>query len=147
MIRHFHPAIAAILLGCAGPGATAGIEHYQGSLAELELPFSEAVIVGDLVFLSGQIGNRPGTLELAEGGIEGETRQMMANIGATLDALGLDFSNIVKCTVMLDEMAEWGAFNAIYREYFTAPYPARSALGADGLALGARVEMECIAAR
>lgn len=142
-----HPFFSLAAIAFAGTAQAAEIEHHEGALAESGLPFSEAVAVGDLVFLSGQIGNRPGTLELAEGGIEGETRQMMDNIGATLAALELDFSDIVKCTVMLEDMADWPAFNEIYRSYFTAPYPARSAFGADGLALGARVEMECIAAR
>lgn len=147
MVR-FAPAILAATVALAGvPAGAAEVTHHPGALAEQGLPFSEAVSVGDLVFLSGQIGNRPGTLDLAEGGIEGETRQMMANIGATLGRIGLDFSNIVKCTVMLENMADWPAFNDIYRSYFTAPYPARSAFGTDGLALGARVEMECIAAR
>lgn len=145
---HRFPLFALLAAACsAAPATAAAVEHYEGALGELDLPFSEAVMVGDLVFLSGQIGNLPGTLELAEGGIEGETRQMMANIGATLEGLGLTFSDVVKCTVMLEDMAEWDAFNEIYRTYFTAPYPARSAFGADGLALGARIEMECIAAR
>lgn len=146
MVRFSLLSIAATALICT-PIHAAEVEHHPGPLAALDLPFSEAVTVGDLVFLSGQIGNMPGTLDLAEGGIQGETRQMMANIGATLERLDLDFSDVVKCTVMLEDMADWPAFNAIYRTYFTAPYPARSAFGADGLALGARVEMECIAAR
>ena len=64
-----------------------------------------------------------------------------------LQALGLGLSNVVKCTVMLEVIDEWGHFNAIYQDFFKPPYPARSAFGADGLALGARVEVECIAVR
>ncbi len=119
----------------------------SGEVLPTELPFSEAVRVGDTVFLSGQIGIVPGTMELVAGGIEAETRRTMDNIRLSLDAHGLGMENLVKCLVMLDDMSEWGAFNDIYRTYFDAGrYPARSALGVDGLALGARVEVECTAA-
>ena len=112
------------------------------------LPFSEAVQVGDLLFLSGQVGNLPGTLTLAPGGIEGEGVQVMENIKAVLARHGSSLDRVVKCTVFLADMREWPAFNAVYRRYFTpGRYPARSALGANGLALGARVEVECIASR
>jgi reactive intermediate/imine deaminase len=110
------------------------------------LPFSEGVRLGSLVLLSGQIGNVPGTLELVPGGMPAEARQVMDNIKASLTANGLSMRDVVKCTVMLADMSEWGAFNEIYGTYFAAPYPARSAFGATGLALGARVEVECIAA-
>jgi len=118
----------------------------SGKVLPTELPFSEAVRVGDTVFLSGQIGIVPGTLHLVGGGIEAESRQTMENIRTTLEAHGLGMDQLVKCLVMLDDMSEWGAFNAVYRTYFEAGrYPARSALGVDGLALDARVEVECIA--
>jgi len=108
-------------------------------------PFSDAVRVGDLMFLSGKIGNLPGTRTLAEGGIQGEARQTMENIKATLERYGSSLDQVVKCTVMIDDIAEWGAFNEVYVEYFPGNKPARSAFGADGLALGAAVEVECIA--
>lgn len=110
------------------------------------LPFSDAVRVGDLVFLSGRIGVAPGTLELVPGGIAAEARQTMENIRSTLAGIGLGMEDLVKCTVMLDEMSEWAAFNEVYATFFDGRYPARSAFGADGLALGARVEVDCIAA-
>jgi reactive intermediate/imine deaminase len=111
-----------------------------------DMPFSSAVRTGDLLFLSGSIGVVPGEgLKLAEGGIQGETRQTMDNIKRTLEAFGGSMDRVVKCTVFLADMAEWGAMNEVYRSYFESP-PARSALGASGLALGARVEIECIAA-
>ena len=112
----------------------------------LRLPFSSAVRVGELLFVSGAIGNRPGTLTLAGGGTAGEARQAMENIGATLKHCGLGFADVVKVTVMLADMSEWAAFNAVYVEYF-APnaLPARSAFGCNGLALGARLEIECVA--
>lgn len=140
-------AAAAALLGAGPAAAQADVDFYPGAAEALDLPFSEAVRVGDLVFLAGQVGTSPDTGALVEGGIGPETRQMIENIGRILRANDLDFGDVVKCTVMLDDIGEWAAFNAVYREYFTRPYPARSAFGADGLALGARVEMECIAAR
>ena len=111
-------------------------------LGEQRLPFSDAVRVGDMFFLSGQIGNRPdGTLPK---GIEAQARQTMDNIGRVLKGQGLGFGDVVKCTVMLDEMKDWPAFNKVYVTYFPdGKFPARSAFGADGLALGALVEVEC----
>ncbi len=111
---------------------------------DLDLPFSSAVRVDNTLYLSGNLGNVPGTLELAEGGIQGETRQTMENIKGVLEQFGSSMNDVVKCTVFLADMAEWGAMNEVYRTYFENP-PARSALGASGLALGARVEIECIA--
>ncbi len=110
------------------------------------LPFSEAVAVGDTLYLSGQIGIKPGTTTLVAGGMEAEARQAMDNIRATLSAHGYGMEHIVKCTVMLADMSQWGVFNQVYRGYFTPPFPARSAFGASGLAMGAQVEVECIAA-
>ena len=110
-----------------------------------DMPFSSAVRAGNLLFLSGAIGVVPGEgLKLAEGGIQGETRQTMDNIKRTLETFGGSMDRVVKCTVFLADMAEWGAMNEVYRTYFENP-PARSALGASGLALDARVEIECIA--
>lgn len=117
----------------------------SGALAA-DLPFSEAVRVGDTVYLSGQLGALPGQMTVVSGGIVPESRQTLTNIRNTLEANGLSMRDVVKCTVMLADISEWGEFNKIYREFFEKPYPARSAFGADGLALGARVEVECIAA-
>ncbi len=112
----------------------------------LGLPFSAAVRVGDMLHLSGALGNRPGTLELVEGGIAAEARQAMENIGRVLAACGLGFADVVKCTIMLADMGEWRAFNQVYVSYFKpGRLPARSAFGATGLALGARVEIEALA--
>ena len=121
------------------------VEYLQAPGTEdLDLPFSSAVRVGDTLYLSGSIGIIPGTMDLAEGGIQGETRQTLDNIKATLEAFGSSMDRVVKCTVFLADMGEWGAMNEVYRTYFENP-PARSALGASGLALDARVEIECIA--
>jgi reactive intermediate/imine deaminase len=113
-------------------------------LEDLDLPFSSAVRVDNTLYLSGNLGNIPGTLDLAEGGISGETQQTMENIKRVLEQFGSSMDEVVKCTVFLADMAEWGAMNEVYKTYFENP-PARSALGASGLALGARVEIECIA--
>jgi 2-iminobutanoate/2-iminopropanoate deaminase len=106
------------------------------------LPFSSAVRVGDMIYLSGQIGNKPdGTLPT---GIEAQSRQVMDNIGAVLKSAGLGFGDVVKCTVMIDDIKQWAEFNKVYLTYFAdGKFPARSAFGADGLAMGALIEVEC----
>jgi 2-iminobutanoate/2-iminopropanoate deaminase len=111
------------------------------------LPFSEGVAVGNLVLLSGQIGTLPGKRELNNATRDAEFRQVMDNIVATLKANGMTTGNIVKCLVMLADMNDWEAFNRVYLTYFKPPYPARSAFGVNGLAFGARAEVECIAVK
>jgi len=118
----------------------------SGKVLPKGLPFSEAVRHGNTLYLSGQLGIAPGTMTLAPGGIRGEARQTMENIKACLEAHGCTLADLVKCTVMLADMADWPAFNEVYASFFSGNYPARSALGANGLALGARVEVDCIAA-
>ncbi len=124
------------------------IERFNsGQLLPASVPFPEGVRVGNMLYLSGQLGNLPGTLRLVEGGVRAEARQTLENIRTVLRGQGLDLQHLVRCTVMLADMADWTAFNEVYREFFgTTPLPARSALGCNGLALGARVEIECIAA-
>ena len=109
----------------------------------LNLPFSDAVRVGNLLVLSGQLGILPGTTELAPGGMAGEARQAMENVKAILERNGSSMDQVVKCTVMLTDIAEWPAFNEVYVTYFPGPKPARSAFAASGLAFGAKVEVEC----
>lgn len=111
--------------------------------AAMDLPFSEAVRVGHMLYLAGQVGNRPGEMSVVEGGIQAEARQTMENIRGVLERYGSSLDRVVKCTVMIDEIEEWGAFNEVYVEFFPGPKPARSAFGADGLALDAAVEVEC----
>tara|TARA_R110002072_G_scaffold298360_1_gene472208 strand:+ start:152 stop:628 length:477 start_codon:yes stop_codon:yes gene_type:complete len=108
-------------------------------------PFSEAVRAGDTLYLSGQLGIDPSTGKLAPGGIKAEAKQTMENIKRTLARHGYGMEHLVKCTVMLADIAEWGEFNEMYRPFFTDNYPARSAFAGSGLALGARVEVECLA--
>ena len=114
------------------------------SLASMKLPFSEAVRVGSMLYLSGAIGlDETGTL--VPGGIEAETRQALANIRAILERHGSSMDRVIKCTAMLADMAEWPAMNRVYVEDFPTNLPARSAFGASGLALGCRVEIEVLA--
>lgn len=110
-------------------------------------PFSPAVRVGDILYMSGQIGQVPQGMDRNGAGFEAAVSNAMDSIGKILAQHDLDFGNIVKCTVMLDDMADWPRFNTVYVRYFEGKrLPARSAFGTDGLALGAPVEVECIAA-
>jgi len=119
----------------------------SGKVLPATLPFSEAVRVGDTLYLSGVIGVTPGTMKVVPGGIRAEAQQALQNVRTTLEAHGYAMRDVVKCTVMLADIGEWSAFNEVYITHFSAPYPARSAFGTSGLALGARVELECIAAK
>jgi 2-iminobutanoate/2-iminopropanoate deaminase len=109
------------------------------------LPFSTAVRVGNMLYLSGQIGNVPGTRQLADTGIAGQTRQTLENIKATLAYAGSSLERVVKCTVFLVDIRDYAAMNAVYATYFPKDPPARSTVAGSGLALGARVEIECLA--
>ena len=118
----------------------------SGKVLPKNLPFSEAVRHGGTLYLSGQIGIIPGSMKVASGGIKEEARQTMENIKTSLEAHGYTMAHLIKLTVMLKDMSEWSAFNEVYKTFFSGNYPVRSAFGANGLALGARVEVECIAA-
>src|SRR3989442_14852374 len=109
------------------------------------LPFSAAVRVGNMLYLSGQIGNVPGTRQLADTGITGQTRQTFENIRTTLAYAGSSLERVVKCTVFLVDIKDFAAMNAVYVTYFPKDPPARSTVAGSGLALGARVEIECLA--
>ncbi len=128
--------------------ADESIEYLNsGKVLPTTLPFSEAVRVGNTLYLSGQIGIVPGSLKLVPGGIAAEARQTMQNIKTSLEANGYTMGELVKCTAMLADMSEWGAFNEVYKTFFSGHFPARSAFGANGLALGAKVEVECVAVK
>lgn len=105
-------------------------------------PFSEAVRAGDMLYLAGEIGLGADG-KLVSGGIKAETRQMMDNIGANLARHHSSFDKVVQCTVALADIKEWADFNEVYKGYFGKHFPARMAYGANGLALGARVEVQC----
>jgi 2-iminobutanoate/2-iminopropanoate deaminase len=130
----------------AAPAKAPAVEYLSSEQTlAAKLPFSEAVRVGNTLYLSGVLGFAPGTRELVPGGIEGQTRQVMDTIKAVLERNGSSLDRVVKCTVMIADMSEWAKMNAIYVTYFPKHFPARSALGVNGLALGAQVEIECIA--
>ncbi len=138
-------SIALALLAAPAAAAPPTVEYFpapgrQGGPA----PFSSAVRVGDVMYLSGQIGVAPdGKLPAT---FEGQAKQTMDNVGAALKARGLGWGDVFKCTVMIADMKNWPAFNTVYVPYFPAgKLPARSAFGANGLALGAELELECLA--
>jgi 2-iminobutanoate/2-iminopropanoate deaminase len=140
-------ACVLFLASCTAPAAQeAGearhldVEHYAfGGTA----PLSEAVRVGHTIYLSGKLGIGRDMPR----GIEPETQQAMENIKASLEEKGASMSDVVKCTIFLADMAEWSAMNGVYGTYFPENPPARSAVGANGLAADARVEIECIAVK
>lgn len=134
-----------VLLGCDGTRARPLDLRFIPVAGNSSLPFSSAVRVGGMLYLSGQIGTAS-TGKLVAGGIEAETRQTMDNIRAVTERNGSSMDRVVKCLVMLADMGEWGAMNRVYVTYFPNHLPARSAMGTGGLALGARVEIECLAA-
>ena len=137
---------ALLLAGAVGSKEQAKVEFLNsGKVYPAGVPLAEAVRVGDTLYLSGQIGIQPGTLKLVPGGIREEAKQTLTNIRTTLEAHGYSMKDVVKCTVMLADIAKWGDFNEVYKTFFSEPYPARSAIGANGLAVGAQVEVECVA--
>ncbi len=141
MIARFLPLL--LLFGCASqPQYLTPPER-----AALNLPYSDAVRAGNILFLSGAIGTPPGTRQLVPGGLVPETRQTLENIKRNLETNGSSLDRVVKCTVMLADIGDFDAMNSVYREYFPTNKPARSTFGVSGLALGARIEIECIAMR
>src|SRR4051812_4319378 len=136
-------ATAAVMLSSSALAAPA--QYFPAPARQgVPAPFSTAVQVGDVLYMSGQIGIGPdGKLPDS---FEGQAKQVMENVGGVLKAHGLGWGNVVKCTVMIADMKNWPAFNAVYVPYFPAgKLPARSAFGANGLALGAQIELECVA--
>jgi 2-iminobutanoate/2-iminopropanoate deaminase len=152
---HLSITLAMFLAGACQPAAgPAGSQAEEDTTPQYlsapgadtsNLPFSEVVRVGNVLYLSGRLGTVPGQ-GLPDGGIQPETRQALENIRAVLERHGSSMDRVIKCTVMLADMAEWGAMNEVYREFFPTNKPARSAFGTSGLAAGARVEIECMAA-
>ena len=133
-----------MMVSCAAAAAARPtVEHFgRPALNNQPLPFSDAVRVGDILYLSGQIGIGPdGKLPV---GIEAQTKQAMDNLGAILKRAGLGYRDVYHCTALLADMKDWPAFNKVYVPYFPrGKMPARSAFGANGLALGALLEIEC----
>lgn len=132
--------ITLLALFAAGPA-------FAQQALPAKLPFSPSVRVGNTLYMSGQIGQVPAGMDPHKEGFDTAVRNAMDSMGKILKDNGLDFGKLVKCTVMLDDMSDWPRFNAVYLSYFDGKrLPARSAFGADGLALGAPLEVECIAA-
>ncbi len=146
-MKKFAVIIAAAGALIATAGAASDREHHRNPELPASFPFSSAVVVGDTIYLSGELGVDYETFELVEGGVGAETRQIFKNYEKTLGRLNADLSDIVKCTVFLDDMSEYAEMNAAYAEALPDPKPARSTFGVDGLALGAALEVECIAVR
>ncbi len=108
-------------------------------------PYSQAVVVGSMVFCSGQIGLDPHTGAIVSGGIEAETRRVLTNIREVLTAAKLEFADVVKTTIFLADLGDFDLVNRIYGEHFEPPFPARSTVQAAALPRGARIEIEVIA--
>ena len=154
MPTRYTPIIFVIFVLALAPACTCPRENTGGTpIAFLtspgaegsNLPFSEAVRVGDMLYLSGQLGFPPGSKELVQGGVQAETEQVLRNIRTILERHGSSMDRVVKCTVFLADIAEWPSMNEVYTTYFPENPPARSALAAKGLAFDARVEVECMA--
>jgi len=143
-------ALVTIISAVTNPFSTiaraSAIEHYtMPENRPMNLPFSEAVRAGNTIYLAGQIGVPPGGKAVVPGGIEPESKQTLTNIGLVLSHFNLTFENVIRCQVMLADISDWPKFNAVYKTFVKAPYPARSAFAGSGLAFNAKVEVECIA--
>ena len=110
-------------------------------------PYSQAVMVGDTLYISGQVPVDPTVGKIVEGGIEAQTEQVLKNIGAILKEAGLDYANVVKTTCLLSDMDNFVAMNGVYAKYFTKEMPARAAFGVVRLPLGAMIEIEAVDVR
>lgn len=135
----------ALLAACAQKAAER--QYDRDPALPDELPFSSAVIVGDTIYLSGEIGRAPGGVSVVAGGVGAETRQIFENYRATLARNGATLDDIVKCSVFLGDMSKYAEMNAAYAEAFPGDKPARSTFGANGLAKGASLEIECLAVK
>ncbi|SRR5690606_25383459 len=120
---------------------------YSAEAPEPIGPYSQAIRVGDLLFLSGQVGFDRSAGKLVTGDIKAETRQVMKNMGAVLKAAGYEFANVVKCTIFLKSMDDFADMNAVYGEYFPEAPPARETVQVSRLPLDANVEISCIVVR
>ena len=139
-------AVLLIFLFISSPSIQAQqiAKYDEGPLAGMDYPYSESARVGDVLFLAGQTGEDSNG-KLFPGGIKAEAEQLILNMKGALARRGLAMKHVVKCTVFLADMAEWGTFNEVYKKHFSKPYPARSAVAVKNLVADARVEMECIA--
>jgi 2-iminobutanoate/2-iminopropanoate deaminase len=135
---------ALLLSACAANPLHRSQVEYFPVPGQRPLPFAEAVRVGEMLYLSGQLGT-DSTGQLVPGGIGPETRQALTNVATVLARHRATLAQVIKCTVMLADIGEWAAMNEVYVTFFQKHLPARSAFGTTGLALGARLELECVA--
>lgn len=141
--RHYKKLLGAMALTVPALAAAAPVEHYNNGNPPGR-PFSLAVRAGDYIHLAGQMGTDDNGL--VAGGFEAQSRRAMDNIAAILKGMHLSMDDVVKCTVMIQDMSKWGDFNKIYTGYFKpGRLPARSAFGVSALALGGEIEVECMA--
>jgi 2-iminobutanoate/2-iminopropanoate deaminase len=138
-------ALCVLATGCAS-AHTASPPAEWFPAPTINAPLSSAVVVGPILYLSGQIGSDSAG-HLVPGGIKAETAQALRNISAVLQAHGSSLDRVIKCTAMLADIGEWGAMNEVYATFFTGHKPARSAFATGGLVRGARIELECMALR
>jgi len=138
--------VFCMLLGSCTNTPSGVTFHKTHEPKKIGAPFSDAVQVGNLFFLSGQIGMDHTTRTLVEGGIKAETKQTLENIKAVLEHHNMGMDNVVKCTVILSDINDFSAFNEVYKTYFPQK-PARTTFAAKGLAIGSKIEIECIAAK
>ncbi|HXM38394.1 MAG TPA: RidA family protein [Gemmatimonadales bacterium] len=136
---------AMIVFGCVRIAAAQERQVIQMPGASVGLPFSSAVRVGNVLYLSGQLGNLPGTRQLVDTGIVKQTQQTFENIKDVLAYAGSSLERVIKCTVYLANIADYPKMNEVYASYFPKDPPARATVAGSGLALGARVEIECMA--
>jgi 2-iminobutanoate/2-iminopropanoate deaminase len=138
--------LACVVTACAHSGRGGAPVEYVSPPGPAKRPFSEVVKVGRMLYLAGQLGT-DSTGKLASGGIQPETRQALENIKHVLETNGSSMDDVVKCTAMLADIKEWAAMNEVYVTYFPNHLPARSAFATNGLVLGGRIELECMATR
>lgn len=134
--------LCVLLGGCA---SAASAPEFFAFSARPELPFSEVVRAGSLLYVSGQVGTDSTAGKLVSGGIGPETARAIENLKQVLERHGSSLDRVVKCTALLADMQEWNAMNQVYATYFKGHFPARTALGGVQLVFGARVELDCIA--
>lgn len=149
MVRRFALLASSVvaLTALVGTSAAAQKQVINAPNARPGGVLSPAVRVGDIVFLSGSLGTKPGGGGLADGGIEGQTRQALENIKASATLAGVTMADVAKCTVFLTDVANFQAMNGVYREFFPTDPPARTTVAVAGLVVaGALIEVECIAA-
>lgn len=139
--------VIALLSSCAETTEESGRRYINPGGEESGRPYSSAVISGNTLYLSGQIGIDPQSGELAVGGIEGQTRQVLENIKALVNEAGFEMKDIIKCTVLLDTISDYGAMNRVYIKYFPENPPVRKAFAVEDLPRGALVEIDAQAVR